>query len=151
MSYLTQTHTHTHNAELCLWESEGSSVNSSHACLLAACEFMIQLTLEDMPSTLTLHPQRLPACEWNTQICGEKHSLHTCYELSVEKMQSNYWKRLDPGEMLYRSITGWCWTKNRWRICSWHVHVSLNLGKHVTNRAVIICQGGTSPPAFKYA
>ena len=30
-------------------------MNSSHACLLAACEFMIQLTLEDTPSTLTLH------------------------------------------------------------------------------------------------
>lgn len=48
LSYLT----HTHNPELRLWESDGWSVNSSHACLLVAGEFMIQLTLEDMRSTL---------------------------------------------------------------------------------------------------
>lgn len=42
-----------HNAKLRLRESEGSSVNSSHASLFTACGFMIQLTLEDTPSAAT--------------------------------------------------------------------------------------------------
>lgn len=66
-----------HNAKLRLWESEGSSVNSIHACLFTACGFMIQLTLEDTPSVATsdfLHA----ACDRKhaeESVCNVKPSL----------------------------------------------------------------------------
>lgn len=89
--------TRAHNAKLRLWESEGSSVNSSHACLFTACGFMIQLTLEDRPSAATSHFLRVAcdrqhdeesvcdtftgtgiiAAETGLHLVPEQHNLHT--------------------------------------------------------------------------
>lgn len=72
-------------------------MNSSHARLFAACEFMIQLTLEDMPSTVTFSFQRVSYTQNMQRNPCYKYAKHSLEEARPRRnvVQINHQVMLD--------------------------------------------------------